>query len=185
MCLTINKAFRVTDSPVQCYKVLYEVYEEDTGKFIGVVTPYQHTIVLPDILSGERNLVAKDKHENEYPTEWDVENNKLGWIMAGPEKELHFVHSVEDGFIHVYMNEHSVMRDAKWYCGNGRSSMLIMDGKVRKVKPIVYLCEIPVGTIYCEGNFEWTPDAGCAREIKFIEKYDYVFENKKLRKSGA
>lgn len=168
MCLNVREANKAI-KPVECYKVMAEAFDIDSGDYVMTVTPFQHVRVNKKILDGKQLFKAKTD------TKWVCVDNQLGFILKNKTKKiLGFMWSVSEGFIHVYMNKSEMIDDINWYLRNIDDKIIHINNKRYILKTVVYLCEIPEGTLYCRGYFTHKP-AGCARQIRFVKKLNRYY----------
>ena len=169
MCLIVKEANK-TKKPVECYKVMLEAFDIDSGEYAMTVTPFQYVRVNKKILNGE--WLFKAKTESSL-IKWDCIDNQIGFTLKNKTEKNNFriKYVVSQGFIHVYMNKSEMTDDISWYFKNIDGNKEHIGNKWYILKVAVYRCEIPEGTLYCRGHFE-SKLAGCARQIRFVKKLD-------------
>lgn len=167
MCLIVKEANK-TKKPVECYKVMLEAFDIDSGEYAMTVTPFQYVRVNKKILNGKCLFKAKS---NPSDIKWDCIDNQLR-IKTG--KNIFMIkHVVSGGFIHVYMDKSEMTDDINWYLRNIDGNKEHIGNKWYILKVAVYRCEIPEDTLYCRGYFSDKP-AGCARQIRFVKKFNLI-----------
>ena len=147
MCL-YNPVEVEIQEPRKVLKVLYRARDLENGSVV-VMTPFKHTEVPQEVLSGEKPFKAR----------------LLGW---NPSDEPE---SINEGYVHCYSGYEGLLNDIEYYlvmCGGQLDNEKENDFAYCEL--MVFECEIPASknAKYCWEN-KTTQDI-CARQVKFLRR---------------
>lgn len=180
MCLDITKAYSESKKDITCYKIVQEVFTEQTHVFPqgaeypfsfegykATYTPFQHVVIPKPVLLGKKPFEAKYSWENSC--NFIVDKGKL-FLCSLVNNARSYLDAVDEGFIHVYSTKTALKDNLGWFMHNF-NSLVYYTKNTQLGRMAIYKCVIPTGTMYCKGLFTCN-DSMCAQKIRFVEKLD-------------
>ena len=182
MCLDITKAYSESKKDITCYKIVQEVFAENTHIFPqgaeypfgfkgykATYTPFQHVVIPKPVLLGKKPFEAENSWENSCS--FIVDRGKL-FLYNWKGSARSYLTEVDEGFIHAYATKVALKDELEWFLHNFNSPVYYTKN-VQQGRMAIYKCVIPMGTMYCKGQFACN-DSLCAQKIMFVEKLDIL-----------